>query len=111
MDKIEQIKPEPKSANEEFYERDCAKALGLITEMCRVRGISFVSVLEYDPGAMSVVGTLPAAPGVAMTMLTHCANAGEDFDAYARGLVEWMDQQGIDYAHSPCLMAISRLPE
>lgn len=111
MEKIEQIKPEPKSANEEFYERDCSKVLGLIAEMCRVRGIAFIAALEYDPGATAVVGTLPAAPSMAMTMLTHCANATEDFDGYARGLVAWMDQQGIDYTHSPCLLAISRLPE
>lgn len=111
MEKIEQIKPEQKSANEEFYERDCSKALGLIAEMCRVRGISFIAALEYDPGATAIVGTLPSAPSVAMTMLTHCANATEDFDAYARGLVIWMDEQGIDYSHSPGLMAISQLPK
>lgn len=111
MEKIIQIKPDPKSPNEEFYERDCSKALGLIAEMCKVRGIAFISALEYDPGATAVVGTLPAEPSVPMVMLTHCANAVDDFDAYARGLVEWMDQQGISYAHSPALLAISQLPK
>lgn len=110
MEKIEQIKPEQKSAGEEFYERDCAKALGFIAEMCKVRGISFVSALEYQPGAIAVVGTLPPDPGFAMTMLTHCANAGENFDAYAFGLVDWMDDQGVDYSGSPGLVAISKLP-
>jgi hypothetical protein len=97
---------QPKSRNEDFYDREMAPVLAKLADICRARGMAMIAAVEFDPGAIAVSGSLPDNPSMAMTMLTHCANAGEDFDAYALSLLGWMDEQGIDFSLSACLAAI-----
>lgn len=110
MTNSEQPSAQPKSRNEDYYDREMAPVLAKLADICRARGMAMVAAVEFDPGAIAVTGSLPEQPSMAMTMLTHCANAGEDFDAYARGLRAWMDEQGIDYSASACLNAFDADP-
>lgn len=109
QDQIELQGDTLKSRNEAYYDREMAPVLAKLAEICRNRGMAMLCTIECDPGTTAITGSLPEGPSMAMTMLTHCANAGEDFDVYARGLRHWMDEQGISYEHSACLSAIPAL--
>lgn len=111
MTDSEQPGAQPKSRNEDYYDREMAPVLAKLADICRNRGMAMLCAIEVDPGATSVIGTLPEQPSMAMTMLTHCANAGEDVDTYLRGLRDWMDEQGIDYSGSACLSALPGAPK
>jgi hypothetical protein len=92
--------------NEKFYDDEIAPALLAISEKCRARNMSFLAVVEYDPGERGRTIMLTPDAGLAMTMVNHCAKMGENIDGYVMGLMRYCGEKGIDTSAS---MVINQL--
>jgi len=63
------------ATNEQWYDSEIEPVLLELAERCKERGVSLVSVAEYDPGKRGAVYQLTENAGLPMVMLKLCAMA------------------------------------
>lgn len=84
------------SENEQWYDREIAPKLLELGESCRARGMSFLSVVEYEPGNRSRTFTVTDNADLEMVMIQHCAQTAPNLDSYVIGLIRYCREKGID---------------
>lgn len=88
------------SEGEKFYDDVIAPALREIMAKCQARGMSFLGLVEYEPGERGRTTLLQPEPGLEMVMATLCAKAGANIDSYMIGLSRYCHEKGIDTSQS-----------
>lgn len=88
------------SENEDWYDREIAPKLLELSKACHDRGMSFLSVVEYEPGGRAQTRRLTDKPSLEMTMIQHCANTAPNVDGYMMGLYRHCREKGIDTSAS-----------
>lgn len=88
------------SEREEWYDREIAPKLLELAEACRARDMSFLSVVEYEPGCRSRTFQLRESAGLEMVMIQHCAQTAPNIDGFMIGLIRYCREQGIDTSGS-----------
>ncbi|MES2973341.1 MAG: hypothetical protein V4757_07015 [Pseudomonadota bacterium] len=94
--------------NEAFYDAEIAPALMALGAKLQERGMSFVATVEYDPGERGSTIALEEDAGLPMRILHIAANAGENFDALALGVIRYCKARGIDTSASMFLSRFDR---
>lgn len=84
------------SENEDWYDREIAPKLLELSSACHGRGMSFLSVVEYEPGSRARTRRLTEAAGLEMVMIEHCAHTAPNIDGYVLGLIRYCREKGID---------------
>jgi hypothetical protein len=88
------------SESEDWYDREIAPLLLALANKCGDRGMSFLSVVEYEPGRRSRTQRLLESAGLEMTMISHCAMTAPNIDGYMIGLIRYCRERGIDTGSS-----------
>lgn len=86
--------------NEEWYDTEIAPKLAELANLCGDRGMSFLSVVEYEPGSRSTTQRATGNTGLEMTMIAHCAKTAPNIDGYVIGLARYCRENGIDTSAS-----------
>lgn len=84
------------SENEDWYDREIAPKLVELCNACHERGMSFLSVVEYEPGSRSRTQRFTSGAGLEMTMIAACAKTAPNIDGYVIGLARHCREKGID---------------
>lgn len=88
------------------YDELIAPKLEAIAKECAAMGSDIVAVVEYGTGQRGETRTVGNDSSLAMKMLTFCANAGENIDAFAINVMRHCRKNGIDTGSS---MVLTRL--
>jgi hypothetical protein len=88
------------SENEEWYDREIAPKLLELCNACADRGMSFLSVVEYNKGSRSRTKRLTDDAGLEMIMIDHMAKTAPNVDGFAIGLIRYCREKGIDISGS-----------
>src|SRR5688572_29931314 len=99
------------SENEEWYDREIAPKLLELANACGDRGMSFLSVVEYEQGGRSRTQRLTESAGLEMTMIAHCAKTAPNIDGYMIGLIRYCRENGIDTGASMFVRLAERTSE
>lgn len=89
-------------SNEAWFDAEIAPKLLELCNACADRGMSFLACVEYDPGERSTT-TRITNNSLSMSMLSLCAQAGVNIDAYIFGLLRHLNKHDIDYSSSVVL--------
>lgn len=92
--------------SEDWYDKEIAPKLMELCKACNEHGMSFVAVVEYEPGKIAQTRQLTESAGLEVTMVMHCANTAPNVDGYVIGLIRYCNEKGIDTGAS---MAMRRL--
>lgn len=84
------------SENEDWYDREVAPKLAELCRACHERGMSFLSVVEYEPGSRSRTLHFTADAGLEMNMINYCAQTAPNIDGFVIGLIKYCREKGID---------------
>lgn len=90
-------------SNEEWYDREIAPKLRELCDACKERKVSFLAMVEYDPGERGETRWLAGDVGLAMLMLAMQAHHGENIDGYVINLLRHANRNGIDISQSAVL--------
>jgi hypothetical protein len=82
--------------NEEWYDKEISPKLLELAEECGKRGLSFVSVVEYEPGSRAHIRRLTEDAGLEMVMIEHSASTAPNIDGYVLGLIRYCREKAID---------------
>jgi len=88
------------SEREDWYDQEIAPKLMELCKACNAHGMSFLSVVEYEPGSRSRTSQFTEDAGLEMTMLLHCSNTVPNLDGYVIGLIRYCREKGIDTSAS-----------
>lgn len=99
MDNEDPALPEA-TEGEAWYDAQIAPALAGLAKRCHERGMSFITVVEYEPGARGGTYYLTQDAGVAMNMLHICAQTAPNVDGYIINLIRWAKRNGVDTSSS-----------
>lgn len=94
------------SDEEAWYDAEIAPALAALAERCHARGMSFVSVVEYQPGDRARTRYLTADAGLAMQMVDLAAATVPNVDCYVMNLRKLCKERGQDISGSFVLRGI-----
>jgi hypothetical protein len=86
--------------SEAIYDEKIAPLLMQAGKLCEEHGLAMVAVVEYEPGKRGETRVLPDGGGLAMTMLSLLAKAGENVDSYMIWLTRYAREHGIDTSRS-----------
>jgi hypothetical protein len=86
--------------NEEWYDKKIAPKLAELANQCGERGMSFLSVVEYEPGSRSRTQRLTNGAGLEMTMIAQCAMTAPNIDGFMIGLAKYCREKGIETSAS-----------
>jgi hypothetical protein len=84
------------SENEDWYDREIAPKLAKLANACGNRGLSFIAVVEYESGNQATTTRFSEGAGLAMTMISHCAQTAPNLDGFVIGLARYCQEKGID---------------
>lgn len=88
------------SENETFYDNEIAPALAGLAKRCQDRGLSFLAVVEWEPGEHGRTLTLQAGSGLGIRMADAAAQAGNNADGLILALMKYAHEHG----HSSMLL-------
>ena len=83
------------SPDEAWYDAEIAPALAALATRCNERGMSFVAVVEYQPGDLGATYYLTKDAGTEMHMLNLCGQTVPNVDAYVISLKRWAKQNNV----------------
>lgn len=84
------------SENEDWYDREIAPKLKELCEACHARGMSFLSVVEYDPGERARLEHFWPSAGLEMVIIQHAAKTAPNIDSFVIGLAKYCREKRID---------------
>lgn len=96
---------------EEWYDREIAPKLLELSQQCYDRGMSFLSMVEYEPGSRARFRRLTIDAGLEMTMIDYCAHTAPNIDGYAIGLMKYCREKGIDTGASIVMRQMGKSAE
>lgn len=85
---------------EAWYDAEVAPALAELAKRCHQRGMSFVAVVEYQPGDRGRTAYMTEDAGLAMEMVNLCAATVPNVDRYVLGLRKLCRERGQDISGS-----------
>lgn len=94
------------SPDEAWYDDEIAPALAALATRCHARGMSFVAVVEYQPGDRGATYYLTEDAGIEMHMLHLCGQTVPNVDAYVISLKRWAKLNNIATHSSVVLSGI-----
>jgi hypothetical protein len=93
------------SDDEAWYDTEIAPALAALAQRCNERKMSFVAVVEYQPGDRAGTYMLTEDAGLSMHMVSLCSRTAPNVDAYVINLARYCKKHGIDTGSSIVLRA------
>lgn len=93
--------------DEEWYDKEISPKLLELAEECGKRGLSFVSVVEYEPGSRAHIRRLTEDAGLEMMMIEHCATTAPNIDGYVIGLARYCREKGIPIGASMVMQKLT----
>lgn len=87
-------------SGEQWYDDEIAPALAELAKRCNERGMSFVAVVEYQPGYRGGTYMLTEDAGLPMHMLHLCSRTAPNVDAYVMNLAKHCAAKGIEIGAS-----------
>lgn len=86
--------------NEAWYDAEIAPALADLAKRCHERGMSFVAVVEYQPGDRGRTAYMTEDAGLAISMVNLCAATVPNVDCYVMHLKKLCTERGQDMSGS-----------
>lgn len=96
------------SDGEAWYDAEIAPALADLAKRCNERGMSFVAVVEYQPGDRGCTYMLTEDAGLAMQMVGLCSRTAPNVDSYVISLRRYCKAQGIEVGASFVMRAFGK---
>lgn len=90
------------------YDELIAPKLEAIAKECAALGSDIVAVVEYGNNARGETRTVGADSSLAMKLLTFCANAGENLDAFFINVTRHCRKHNIDTSGSMVMSMLNR---
>lgn len=91
---------------EAWYDAEIAPALAELANRCNERGMSFVAVVEYQPGDHAGTYMVADDACLAMHMVSLCSRTAPNVDSYVMNLKRHCKAQGIDTGGSFAMRAL-----
>lgn len=88
------------SENEAWYDEEVAPKLAELANQCGERKISFLSIVEYNPGDRARTQRLEPNAGLEMIMCALCAISVPNIDRYLLNLIRYCNEKNIDLSES-----------
>ncbi len=88
------------SEDEAWYDAEIAPALADLAKRCNERGMSFVAVVEYQPGDRAGTYMMTEDAGLSMHMVSLCSRTAPNVDAYVMNLKRHCKAVGQDMSGS-----------
>ena len=85
---------------EAWYDAEIAPALAELAKRCNERGMSFVAVVEYQPGDRAGTYMMTEDAGLSMQMVSLCSRTAPNVDAYVMNLKRHCKAVGQDMSGS-----------
>ena len=85
---------------EAWYDAEIAPALAELAKRCNERGMSFVAVVEYQPGDRAGTYMMTEDAGLSMQMVSLCSRTAPNVDAYVMNLKRHCKDVGQDMSGS-----------
>ncbi len=86
-------------SREAWYDEKIAPELARLAEACAERGMSFLSVVEYEPDNFARTQLLEN-PGRSMAMMAMLATAVPNVDRFLIDFMRYCKERNIDYSNS-----------
>lgn len=99
MDNEDPALPEV-SDDEAWYDVEIAPALAALAKRCNERGMSFVAVVEYQPGDRGGTYCMTKDAGLEMRMIHLAAQTVPNVDDYIMSLAKFCNANGVDTGSS-----------
>ena len=96
--------------SEKFYDDVIAPALLDLAGKCGERGMSFLSVVEYDPGNKAVTQRYAQDPSLMMILIRHAIKTMPNLDSFVIGVLKYAKDNDIDVSGSLIAQQLKRAP-
>lgn len=94
------------SERERFYDSEIAPALKDLCARCRERGLSFLAVVEWEPGESGSTAQLQKSHGLGIELANIAAAANGNADS----LITYMMQHARERGHSSVCLRVLGVP-
>lgn len=93
------------SEDEAWYDAEIAPALAGLANRCHERGMSFLALVEYQPGDRGRTVYLTKEVGLHMEMVSLCAATVPNVDRYIMAVKRLCKDKGLDTGASYAMKA------